>query len=977
MLRQKQWSIHEAVILLDELLHYKDNQKPRMDAIHSVSKQLRRMAENRGQMIDDTYRNTNGISFQMASMESALAGHTIMKPATRLFTEVVEIYRNDPAGFKKLLEEAKVMISGNQVTNEVEFMTWLASKVSPAQLNEDQALTLAEQVKSALRQECESNSYGTTVTYLQGRLSGASATEIKKILEDAPWAIYTFGTWKYQEVESRVDSSEQTSDEDKNLIVSAAKESEVLTVDFENIPPLVYTKPVSFSYFEETTDGLRSWADLYVKLFSVLYEDYPHRLHIGTSFTANGDGRIEFGDASMIHAMVAPKAIPTPNDDKLYLETNLSANHLVGKIKFLLNLCSVDYENVVIKYKSKQDDSPSNGDFYSPMRSAIGLNVSPAIPFSDKTEVYSEGLVAGFISWMISGGTAPATTRNYTGAIRSAEEYAKAHSFSHQILFTEEHGLAVMTTSELFADEGFIEYNRRQHNRFRAAITKLLEYYGVDYSFKRQKYAHAESAEKAAAPEAAIETKSFRAVLASKFVRGFRIGSPLDMKKFRRYYEVETGQELSLANEETEQAIRASGIQYNGKVYVPDVMLPTEIREKLFGAIREGLAGGKKAIYYEALFRSFSESFLDYYIYDADMLKAYIAFYNKGEFHMGNQYISKDAGTEVNPVEEVKNYLAAAGRPIESEEICETLSHIPQKKVMQILGTNSEFIHNGRSNGKGSYFHVSILHLTEEELDHVSTLIADAIDGKTFVSGNELLEMIQARYPYILESNPLISMMGMRDALKYHLGNRFSFKGNIISDPTRAISMADVFGNYARTHTAFTMAELKNLAVEMNASVYLDAVYDNSLRISKEQFVSKEYAQFRIEDTDRVIARFCTGSFIPIGNIREFGTFPDAGYPWTAFLLEQYVYGYSKQFKLLHAGFNRECSVGAIVRKEAGIDQFNDLLSIALGESATPIKKDNALSFFVVQGYLARRNYSDIEKVLIQANTYRNRKGTK
>lgn len=359
------------------------------------------------------------------------------------------------------------------------------------------------------------------------------------------------------------------------------------------------------------------------------------------------------------------------------------------------------------------------------------------------------------------------------------------------------------------------------------------------------------------------------------------------------------------------------------------------------------------------------------------MLKAYIAFYNNGEFHISNKYLSKDAVTEVNPLEEVKAYLVTAGRPIETEEICETLSHIPSRKVMQILGMNSEFVHNGRSNGKGYYFHVSVVHLTDEDLENISALIEDAIADKTFVSGNELAEMIEARYPYILESNPLISMMGMRDALKYHLGSRFSFKGNIISAPDRAISMADVFGNYARTHTTFTMTELKNLTVEMNSTVYFDAVYDNSLRISKEQFVSKDYAQFRVDDTDRAIARFCTSAFIPIGNIHEFGTFPDAGYPWTTFLLEHFVYSYSKQFKLLHAGFNRECSVGAIVRRDADIESFTDLLSIAFGESETPIKKDKALSFFVEKGYLARRNYSDIEKVLIQANAHRNRKGTK
>ncbi len=85
MPRQEQWDIHEAVILFRWIASMPRKIITRKDAILSVSKRLRRMAENRGVNIDDIYRNVNGILFQMSSMESALAGHTIMKPATRLF----------------------------------------------------------------------------------------------------------------------------------------------------------------------------------------------------------------------------------------------------------------------------------------------------------------------------------------------------------------------------------------------------------------------------------------------------------------------------------------------------------------------------------------------------------------------------------------------------------------------------------------------------------------------------------------------------------------------------------------------------------------------------------------------------------------------------------------------------------------------------------------------------------------------------
>ena len=1078
MIRQEQWNIHEAVILLDGLLQYKANRISRAEAILSVSKQLRRMAENCGQKIDDVYRNTNGITFQMASMESSLAGYTIMKPASRLFSETVDIYRNEPRKYNDLLREAKAMINGRHKSNEEKFMIWLASKVTPAQLSElyvtyreieefcqktkvlttplfetfDYAVarkvqqtiesnkvfrfthrksmgkyivaithfckylkelqetsenkpkaeaimparddvhqtspalasvsattlphsadsvttenntaqldfSLPERVKCALKEICEQSAHGVTVSELQEKIPGASIADIRKVLYDSQWAVLVLGKWKYLRAESLPGDVVSESDENDRISISdSTSEPEVLTVSFDDIPLLAYTTPISFSYFDEETNDLQSWRDVYIKVFAALYEDYPHLLHVGASFTKNGDGRIDFGDESMVGKMAKPKPFSSQEGDRFYLETNLSANDLVKKLKFLLDLCAVDYENLVIKYSASKTTEKTETHLPSPA-----------------TKSGNDAIEKDFIKWMLHGGAALATTRSYSGAIRFAEEYAKSNSFNHQLLYTEDHNLAAMTTGELFNDEGFIEHNRRQHNRFRAAITKLLEYYGIEYSFKRQQYTRVEVVEEPVVPEVAFDTTPFRTVLAKRFVRGFRIGSPLDMKKFRRYYEAEHEQELTLTDEEAEKAIRASGIQYNDKVFVPDVMIPEELREKLFCSIRESLAEGNAAVYYEALFRTFSEEFLDYYIYDADMLKAYIAFYNNGEFHLDNKYISKDSVTVANPLEEIKNILISAGHPIETEEICETLSHIPRQKTMWILAANSEFVHNGRSDGKGYYFHVSTLHLTDEDLENISVLIANAINEKTFVSGNELMEMISARYPHILENNPLISMMGMRDALKYHLGNKFSFRGNIISAPNSAISMADVFGNYARSHTSFTITELKNLASEMKATIYFDSVYDNSLRVSKNQFVSKEYAQFLVDDTDRAIARFCTGSFMPIGMIREFGTFPDAGYPWTTFLLEHFVYSYSRQFKLLHSGFNRECSVGAIVRRESGIESFNDLLSIALGESATPIKKDTALNFFVEQGYLARRNYSDIEKVLIQANTYRNRKGT-
>lgn len=59
-----------------------------------------------------------------------------------------------------------------------------------------------------------------------------------------------------------------------------------------------------------------------------------------------------------------------------------------------------------------------------------------------------------------------------------------------------------------------------------------------------------------------------------------------------------------------------------------------DLREKLFTYINKNFEEGKNVIYFEALFRKFSEEFLDHNIYDAEMLKAYIAYMAKRKvFH--------------------------------------------------------------------------------------------------------------------------------------------------------------------------------------------------------------------------------------------------------------------------------------------------------------------------------------------------------
>lgn len=135
MSRQIPFTRHEAVLLLDTYLSVQERHIARMEAVRQCSDALRSMAINNGLTIDDAYRNRRGISFQMASMESAFQGKTITVPATRLFIDTVELYRAHNMQYHQLLKEAKDMANQNQDNKDM-FMSWLSENVFPAQVHE-------------------------------------------------------------------------------------------------------------------------------------------------------------------------------------------------------------------------------------------------------------------------------------------------------------------------------------------------------------------------------------------------------------------------------------------------------------------------------------------------------------------------------------------------------------------------------------------------------------------------------------------------------------------------------------------------------------------------------------------------------------------------------------------------------------------------------------------------------------------------
>lgn len=848
MPRQVPFTEYEAALLLDAYLKTLSGEKGRMESVRDCSMQLRQMALNAGSEIDDICRNVNGISFQMASMESAYQGHTIMKPATRLFTEIVLLYRNDAARYQQLLKEAKGMAS--------------------AKIDMDQS--------------------------------------------DA-----------------------------------------ATTVSFRHINSMAFSKPVSLSYFGEVKPE-SSWKGLYVDACKSLLDDYPDIFTRLKAESLHGSGKTWLVDAENLHLLAVPKQL----EEGLFVETNRNAFDLVKNLKWLLDECSVDYENVVITYTNK--DGKKEASVPAPVTTSA----------FQKKQYYRQDK-EDFYRWLQNDQhMAEGTCRSYVSAIRSAEHFAEEHGLASRKLYTCDPTVAKATADELFSNAEFIQYNNDQHNHFRAAITKLLAFYGSNWSPVEASTPRTFERSPLQTKETSIDVAPCKAILVEYFPKGYRLESALDMKRIRRYYEELTGKALDLNQAILETAIRNCGIVYDGRLYMPQNMLSDEMRDQILFFIERCFDEGRSAVYYEAVFREFSEKLLDHNIFNADMLKAYLTYYVSDQYYMGRSYLAKEYRDDVDPIDEVRQCLKQYDFPVQVDELCDSLSHITEERIRFILGSNGEFVRNS----KGEYFHADSLELTKEELENIAAIIDSTIEEHEFISGNELYDAIQTKYPYTFEKNAVFSVIGWRDALKYKFGDRFSFVGNIVSRAGTSLSMSDVFAEYGKGRQRFSIDELEQFAESIGTTIYFDSLYTNAIRISHEWFTSKGGAKFSVKETDAVLDRFCDGDYIPLQDVKEFALFPESSFPWTEYLLEQYVAFYSEKFYLMHGNYNKNCAVGAIVRKTCRFDSFDDLVTDILAHNDVSLQKKKVLDYLAENGYIARRSYTNIETIMINARAMRNQK---
>jgi hypothetical protein len=839
-MRQPEWDKFEAAILLKAYIDSRKRGEPLTKYIKQVSNDLRQMALNRGLIIDDIYRNINGISLQMYNMGMAYRGLPGKKHYSMIFKEVTNMYHSDRKAFEHILAEAREMIE-KKAANQIEFLKQLAANDSQEEI-------------AAYK---------------------SSYKEIERFFTK-------IGTLKQPLLET---TDIETLDNIKRMIKASTAFALIHGEDREKLLEALdyYIEFLSAKDEQEESGGIK-------EKLAILPEPEPKKQGFLAGLTQSLIGIPKRRSYAQKSAEPYPKPVQTDEDKRLLKKYPIAYNRTYDLLKTL----NEHNRNEITLIE-------------------LHNRLNRCVRSSHLEDILDNA------SW--------------------AKRKGRLYSFSHNA----DCSAALLKGLEDRAEE-------------------------ADKSKPESLYKHAQPLNRQSRPRL---NERYERVLRENFKMGFNLKSPIDLRRFKILYRSEFESELTASDDTILKDIRRGCVIYDNRAFIADTLLSQEVKNKLFDYISDSFASNRKVIYFAALFNQFQDLFISHNIHNSEMLRSYLEYFDDGSYHVGTSYISLNRNVVIDPAEEIRQYLKEISRPAGYNEIFSALQHIPEKRIKSTLASCSEFIYNKTE----QYFHADILHLTNQQLEDIADIIKTRIEQTRYVTGNELYDDIKRKHQDIIDDNPTISALGFRNSLSYRLSDRFRFKGNVISDKGANLTMQQVWADYCKTNSSFTIADLNKLKEKLDSGMYFEVVYKNSLRISRNQFVSRRQARFKVEETDAVLNSICLGDYISLKQINNFMIFPDAGFAWNSFLLEHYAAQYSKMFMLINNGFNSNKSTGAIVRRSSGIDGFIRLVIDAIANSGIELTERSALDFLFNEGYVSSRRLANIRPVLIEAAAQRNMRG--
>lgn len=952
------WDKLEAVLLLDAIFDIQSNKITRSEAVKKVSKLLRERAVKEGLQIDDKFRNTNGISFQMLHMENALNSYGKDSSGNKLFDSVIALYFNNKYEYNKLLQESRIMIVGTGNYKDDFFNYVVLRKAGVA----SEIFIAMEAMDSyAVSKGLLDNSMFTFLDFKKiesiqnmvdkdkefRKLNGKSLifskigmSLLREYVSKNGFPVNVSakefaGVDRYNE---KIGEQEHFTDESFEKTEISLEENEKL-VDFSCEENYSYTNPVYLYCKHDKISNLKNWTDLYIKFVRYLWQNYSQLLapYIGRNW---GRGtRADLSDTD--EGMIAPKKVV----DNLYLETNLNAHDILKKLRLVFAICGIEIDEVSIVYTQKSKEQSASK--------------------CETTSRYNS-IEEKFIKWMVDNrGLANNTARSYLSTIRTCDLYANKNGlYTDSIVSRTSIDAFNSLYNMLVNDDNFKSLNEKRFNNCIAALNVCREFIVACGNMEN------ESDDNISDSGVSDElVQQINNVLRENFEDGYQPGNYLHQMRFASHYEETFGVAFPKDADEQDRILKKFGRVVEDRVYSNDITQHTELFDTIFIDVQEAFSNGATVVYLTSVFERFRKRLFDINIYNCDALRAIIADNSK---FLGCYQVRKNAlltpGTDPDIAMEVERYLRSSHIPLTYDDFMEKLWYIPLDKVKIELVRNP----NAVNVDNGTYFYAPNFDISNDEMSKLVKAMNEQIYTNGYIVTARLRELYRANCPLSAMDSESFKDYGIREIFKALLSDKFDFSSSVIAEKGGSLDIGGVFQNFAAERESLTIDQIKEFAADLQIdAVYWSSIMKEMVRVSNVLFVSKDKVHFDTEAIDNVLETMCLGDYTALKEINLFLSFPDIGYKWNGFVLESYLRSYSKKFKLFQLSISNDDYNGIMVKTSSKFTNYDDVAADMLAHCFDWNDEKSALVCLVNSGFQQRAMNKNIAAIIKSAKIIR------
>lgn len=911
------WDKYEAVILLEAWLQIKSG-VPKLQMVNLVSYQLRTKAVNQGLEIDDIFRNANGISFQLMSMATAYEQINMGKTASKLFSEIADLYRTNYNAYQKLKEEALRMI------------------------------------------EYSSKSKDAFIDYVNKKNIGNTANIIDAVDAMANFAIST-------KVLSRPIYDDLTIDAISVLQKKVIKHK-FFVVRYKKILPLAEI-------------GLQLLED-YVKTMPVTYDvkDDPENIDTTTASTGFYESKPHYArkDEEYFYRWLLSQGI-ADNTAKQYVKAVRDAEKFAeeqGLSSVILYTNDVDAaKKTVLALNVSPEFKKYNNEKHHRFTAAIeklmqyyGTDMSHIFPNDDDLPVENDNLGSNsdFAEWMVeNAGLRLATARSYKSAINTCDLYARKNNlYSGSVFSCTTYDEFSALYSLLMGNDGFRAMSEEKHNYLVAALNKYRDYMLALTN---------DSVTLPTKIKADIVSDEIRekygTILLQEFEDGYCVGDYMHRMRFQSAYEEKYCEELDKTADEIENVLRSIGQVRDDRIFYSD-RTESNVLSDIYDDIRKAFDSGATAIYYECLYDNYSERLAaEMSIYSADTLRTAIQGDKEfpREYRAMKSYIAK-YGIEADSNTEVRKVLQGCHVPVTFEEIQKTVKHIPLDKIKLALVQ----IPDAAYIDEGTYFYAPNFYISSEEKIALIHAMRSTIAANGFLVAKDLRDVFRTACPSSAMDSEQYKDHSIRNILKVLLRDEFEFSSSVITEKGEQLDYGQLFQNYAADRERVTLNELLELKKKLGLPViYWDSVFKEMIRISATEMVRKGTVRFDIAATDRVLEEMYTDEYTPLKDITLFLNLPPASVRWNGFLLESFLREYSEKFRLVQLSIAQDDYYGVMLKRSSPLESYADVASDMLARNHSWYDEKSALHLLKDMNFQQRAKNSNIAAIIKAAKQKR------